>query len=292
MPHTFSLGNAAGTCRTVEGVAKLIRSAVDTVTLGSFTLTEKEGNPGTNYYRDARGTSINALGLPNKGLGPYHLTALQAFVGLCHGNQKQISVSITSLDLIAGETAQLASICIRAGLDHIEFDASCSNVWIGGKQKRILSFDLQALESKLDVLVRLRRMSVKPFGIRLKLSPYSDPVLLKEVASLIFQCGGPHITLVLSNTFPNALKFIDSDLPDFRYAIPFGKHYGGLGGDAIRAIALGQVAQFRDALPDNEILCVGGISGGRHIAESLRVGADGVQVGTAYYDCEDPRIFS
>lgn len=278
---TIELGNAAGTCKTLEDVRRLARSAVDVITLGSITVEYREGNPGTNHYQDEVGTSINSLGLPNLGSQQYYCNHLSAMREFAEKEGKQLSVSLAILQ--ESDLEALTRLLSQNLIKIIELNAGCPNVWSGSKQKRILSFDPIALDTTIGLLVRLA-----PFAkeIRVKLSPYSDPGLLAEVASML-QCHP--VTLVTSNTFANAFMFQDSS---FVPAIPFGKHLGGMAGMGMKPIVLGQVVQFRELLPQHKIIAVGEVNSGRDMFEYERVGANGVQIGTAYYFSENPRIFS
>ena len=57
-------------------------------------------------------------------------------------------------------------------------------------------------------------------------------------------------------------------------------------------MARGQVRQFREALPDEiKVIGVGGISSCRDVRDFERAGASGVQVGTAFFENEDARVF-
>lgn len=276
----IELGNAAGTCKTIADVEKLARSAVNVITLGSITVEPREGNLGTNHYQDEAGTSINSLGLPNPGT-QYYYDHLSTMRELAEEEGKQLSVSLAVLQ--ESDLEVLTKLLSQSLIKIIELNTGCPNVWSGNKQKRILSFDPIALDTTIGLLVRLA-----PFAeeIRVKLSPYSDPGLLAEVASILRQHP---ITLVTSNTFANAFMFQDSS---FIPAIPFGKHLGGMAGMGMKPIVLGQVVQFRELLPQHRIIAVGEVNSGRDMFECERVGANGVQIGTAYYFSENPRIFS
>ena len=75
------LMNAAGWIKTPEAVQEMARSAVTDITIGSFTIEPREGNPGNNFWYDpASGTSLNSMGLPNQGL-PYLEQHLPAYNG-------------------------------------------------------------------------------------------------------------------------------------------------------------------------------------------------------------------
>lgn len=275
---TMKLGNAAGTCKTMRDFSRLSQSATDIITVGSITVERREGNPGTNHYQDSLGTSINSLGLPNK---DYYDRYLSEMVMIATGQEKKLSVSMA---ILAEPDLQiLSALCAHHKVPIRELNAGCPNVWHGGKQKRILSFDPEALNRTMSVFVALNQDAEE---LRVKLSPYSDPVLLAEIASVLAQ---HRITLVTSNTFPNAFMFMDDS---FVPAIPFGKHLGGCAGIGMKPLVLGQIIQFRELLPQHRIVAAGGISTGRDLCEYERAGANEGQVGTAYYFSENPRLFS
>jgi dihydroorotate dehydrogenase len=69
----ISLGNAAGTIKTLEQVMEACRSAMTNITVGSITLEQRHGNQGdTYYYHPQEQWSLNALGLPNPGRRQQH----------------------------------------------------------------------------------------------------------------------------------------------------------------------------------------------------------------------------
>lgn len=283
MSDTILIGNAAGTCKTLEHVSRLARSAVDIITVGSITVKPRPGHPGDNHYRDEHGRSINSLGLPNPGL-EYYRKHLPEMIEMTGSADKRLSVSIAPID--EGDFEVLAGSCLAAGVPIIEINGGCPNVWKEGVQKRISSFDPKGLRRSLDTLVSMGWNSMTGPEVRFKLSPYSDPVLLGEVADTL-RCY--KVTLVASNTFPNAWMFREKNA---RPAIEFGKHLGGYAGSGMKGIALGQVAQFRELLPEHRIVGVGSIETGVDMWHFQLVGADEVQIGSAYYFTEDLHIYS
>lgn len=275
------LGNAAGWCKTLAHVEKLARSAVSIITVGSITAQSRDGNPGNPYHQNEQGDSINSLGMPNHGL-PYLKAELRQMVEMARAHGKRLAVSIACIN--EGDLEALVVACTEAAVDVIELNAGCPNVWDGGEQKRILSFDPDGVERSLGLLHTLvgRNSMIE---LRIKLSPYSDPGLLREVASVLRRY--PFITVVTCNTFPNAYMFTGEG----RVAISCNKGLGGLGGRAMKPIALGQVAQFREALAGHHIIGAGGIATGRDMQEFIKVGANEAQVGSAFWFTEDLRIF-
>ena len=122
--------------------------------------------------------------------------------------------------------------------------------------------------------------------LSVKLSPIPDPVLLKKIAVLINE-SEIICAVTTSNTLPNVFAYAD----DGRPAIQSVTELGGMGGSALKPIALGQVKQLRELLRDGiDIIGVGGIKTGKDVLDYLNAGASAVQIGTACFD-RGPQIF-
>ncbi len=283
--------NAAGTCKSVEDVDAFARSAVAAIVVGSITRQPRTGNAG-NVYWPGRIYSINTLGLPNRGLD-YYGVHLPRMVDQAHEAGKPLIVSVAGFDV--GEYAEIAEVVAGTGVDLIELNLACPNVWDGGAQKRIACFDPDQTAAVCtavgDALLAraagdpARRV---PYGV--KISPFSDPAALAELAAALAEPagrpGGPRFVTAV-NTFPNALV-IDADnrpVVDVELA--------GMSGPALKPVGLGQVRQLRRLLPDIvDVVGAGGVGEGRDVAEYLRAGAVAVQAATAFWNRgEDPSVF-
>jgi len=288
LPQNFSIGNAAGVCKSLDLVDQMARSGLTEITLGSITVKQRSVNsPGTVHFQTESGASINALGMPNLGATTY-ADLLQQMVKIAHASGKLLAVSIAPLQ--TDDLQILLSLCVKARVDIIELNAGCPNVWDEGQQKRILSFDLKYLSHSLQTMLERKSVGGWSGELRVKLSPYSDPGLLAEVAKMIGSMGSKkyRITVVTCNTFPNALMFDDTKEISQK-ALTFGEGYGGYSGQGYLPIALGQVQQFRKHLSDqHRIIGVGGISSGRDVIEHVLTGANGVQIGAALYYANNP----
>ena len=198
------IGNAAGTCKTIGQFEKLIASAADIINIGPITLHPREYNPGSNEYQNHFGGSINSHGLPSEGKD-YYTKHLPEFLRMAEDAGKLLSVSLPPID--KDETSGqddieiVTAMCLDAGVGIIEMNAGCGNVWKGSKQKRILSFQPEALEHMIDKILDIIHRAAVYVELRVKLSPYSDPVLLAEIASML---STRNVTIVTSNTFANA----------------------------------------------------------------------------------------
>lgn len=263
--------NAAGPrSKELADLRKLLATSVPVIQVGSVSVHASEGNTYKRYFEDATtGTTLNSFGLPNRGLA-YYEKELPAFIQKAHRLRKKVRVNIVGSR--PKEYGVLARTFARIGVDEIEINAGCPNVWKGGKQKRIPAFDLQLLEAIVD------EATAAGGKVRydVKLSPYSDPELLRQVARLLGRKR--RLTgVVLCNTFPNA------------YAAKAG--LAGLGGGAFHHIVLGQVYQFRDLLPRRmKVVGLGGARNSETVRNFLKAGADEVQVGS-YYHSRGPSVF-
>ncbi len=288
LPESFTVSNAAGWIKSPKGSFEdLVRSSVTHVTAGSYTLEKRDGNPEPRYWSNDTGAgtaSINSLGLPNPGiLASDTIRELQHMDAACKAHGKKLRISIAGFS--NDDFVKLYHTCSTfVPQADIEFNFGCPNVIAAGEHKRIFAFDIalmeQALLSCANAGIRIRKNSIK-------VSPYSDPMQLRDIAALCNEHKAHVGSVVTCNTFPNAIAF-DND----KRAI-FGKGYGGLAGTPLKHIMLGQVAQFREYLdPSIGIIAVGGIHTGQDIKDALMAGADGIQIGTAYFDTDDPHIFT
>jgi dihydroorotate dehydrogenase (fumarate) len=267
--------NAAGTAKSQDDVARLARSPVAAVTLGSITKEPRAGNAG-EVYASRAGYAVNALGMPNRGAGFYR-EALPEMVQTAHAAGKPLIVSVAGFS--TEEYGELASVAADGGADLVELNLGCPNVWDDGEQKRIMSFDPELVAEAL----RAASGAGAPVGV--KLSPLSDPVLLAEVAAAAAEAGARFV--VSCNTFPNGLAL----RTDGRPAVDVG--FGGVSGGAMKPIALGQISQLRALLPEAvDLVGCGGVRAGDDVRDLLAVGAVAVGLATAFWDAgEDPGVF-
>jgi dihydroorotate dehydrogenase (fumarate) len=236
-------------------------------------LGSRKGNTGRTYWH-GKNFALNSKGLPNEGLGCYeaHIPRMQR---IAHAAGKKLIVNVAGFT--PEEYAELTVRCYEAGADLVEQNYGCPNHWHGSEQQRIFSFDPESLAESL----RLTTLGIgKERKVLTKLSPYSDPVLLAEVATCLAQfpvVGG----VVSVNTFPNAFSFAR----DGSASITYGKGLAGMSGPALKPISLGQVMQLREKLPDTvQIVGVGGITTPDDAMDYIRAGADAIQIGTAWLE--------
>ncbi len=274
------LMNAAGTCKHIKEVERLARSAVAAIMVGSFTLKSREENSGTTYWSGPI-SSLNSLGLPNNG-AQYYRKHLPVMVAIAHEAKKPLFASAAGF--FPEEYTELAAIAFAAGVDGVELNLGCPNVWQDDEQKRIACFDPLLVA---EILKCVEERVGKDARIFVKISPFSDPIALAEVACAISEWDVVKAVTAV-NTFPNAFAFSANGKPQITPA----NGLAGLAGPALKPIGLGQVRQLRALLPERiQVIGVGGISTGGDIQEYLDAGATAVQVATAFVNRHE-QVFS
>lgn len=281
-------GNAGGTCKTLEDVEKLARSAVTHIEVGSITVLRRGGNEGDIHYIDSKGTSANALGMPNRGL-EYYRRVLPEMIAIAKAAGKELIVNIASIN--PGDTEALCQLCLEMGVRFITFNGGCPNAWAKGVQKKIVSFDPEALAREVATIFSV--IGNSGIQIYVKLSPYgSDEYSIRAEAASVLE---PYkVGIIACNTLPNT-RMLRED--NGKPAISFRSgdqeiNVGGMAGTKLKPYALAELSALHLLLPNHPIISVGAISTGEDVIERLHRGAIGVQIGTHYYFSENPRIFS
>jgi dihydroorotate dehydrogenase (fumarate) len=270
--------NGAGSCKDWKHIEQLIASASAAIVLGSVTKEARDGNTGEVYYgRLGQSFAINSLGMPNRGIN-YYDEHLPEMYDRCADNNKVLIVSVAGFTPV--EYAEITKRSWQAGVEVIELNLGCPNVWSGGEQKPIASFQSALIK---DILDRVEEDLGSLDSVLVKLSPYSDPALLEAVAEVLADRGLGGV--VTSNTFPNATAFNEKGKP------AIDNELGGLSGSPMLKIGQGQVKQFRKLLPEIDIIGVGGINSGQDVVDYLKAGATAVQITTAFVN-EGPNVFS
>lgn len=276
----FPVGNAAGWCKSVEEVERLSRSAAEVIVVGSITMGERQGNPGNTWNNEC----LNSLGLPNPGIEKIVAMAPK-MIEIAHKAHKKIILSIAGFSV-----HDYIDLSARAkGFDGIEINVGCPNVADEGIRKPIFSFDLRNLTNVVDGV--LSCASENQF-VTVKVSPMSNPMQILETADTLVEAQIDGV--VTQNAFPNALLYNGDGTPQIQ--TPDGTGWAGLSGSAVKAMALGQVNQWRKALnslgaKNIPVWGVGGVESARDVRDMLRAGASVVQVGTAYFR-NGPKVFS
>ena len=250
----------AGVCKTPQTTREWL--TVAPVVSGSYTPERRDGNKGDRlFYPDTEeqlqtvGFGLNSFGMPNMGFA----AAARELAG--HNGEQPLAVSLagfSTADYVNG----VEKFAVVEDVVAIELNFGCPNTEHG----KIMSFD----PNSLDTLFRsLGKFIGRPIWV--KFSPYSDPGMLKEVASIVNSAVSIVKAVVTCNTFPSAYAG--------RKAISPMGGLAGLSGPALKPIAIGQVIQFRQHLvPEIDVIGIGGVTVGNDVVDFLDAGAQAVQM--------------
>ncbi len=286
--------NGAGIIKTMEDFEKLIDiPEIGVLNVGSITKDKREGNPGDTFY-DGNGFTLNTLGLPNRGLR-YYEEHLPRMVEKAHDKGKLLMLSIVGFD--EGDLALLADMADNAGVDLIEINGGCPNIWspdrFGAiKQKPILSFTGEGLMYAFNEATKTLRKA----KVGIKLSPFTDPVNLEKTINGLMLLGKrtdtqtPLSFITSTNTIPNCSFTKENE----EQVITPNNGFAGMGGGNLFPFSYGNVRQICNQLmkgKDIEVFACGGITNGVRAHAMMKAGATGVQIMSAYYRTGDRSVF-
>lgn len=268
LPLDPPLMNGGGCCKTVDHVRLLSRSLAGAIVVGSFTKEERSGNPG-NVWWVGNDAALNSLGMPNGG-SQYLKNNLKEMVDIANDAGKALVVNVAGF--APEEYALLTALALEEGADAVEINLGCPNVVkTDGSRKPIASFNLEVME-EIVTLVEQEVGGTSPIWV--KVSPYSDPELLKGAATVLLRHQVVK-TITAINTFPSAYGLDSKGKP----VITVG--FAGLSGRVLKYVGLGQIKQWHDLLQGKiGLIAVGGISTGQDIDDYQTLGADGFQITT------------
>lgn len=278
-PDNPLLISAAGLCKSfdIDRILQLMGPS-DGVVLGSFTWEQRNGNDGVCENFDNSLFGLNSWGMPNGGRTS-RPTGGDEPPELYQRYQQSLILSVAGFnpleyDQLVRDMGHLAGV--------IELNFGCPNVRDDGAQHKIISFDPESIHQVLDLIGAFDPKQ----KIWVKLSPYSDPGLLKEVAAVIAAArrhNGAEVVeaVVTCNTFPNGVGYTSDRRPALK--TNQAGRYGGISGHAMKPFSLSNAAQFVEQFASTEVSVIrcGGIDSGEDIWQSYDVGCEGVQIHTA-----------
>lgn len=255
---------ACNIARTQEDVDAMCKTRAGAVLIGSITPLARDGNPEPRWYA-GEGFALNSFGMPNGGIEFYE-KELPEMAKKIHDSGKIVFLNIAGFN--KQDYVDLAKMANSTGVDILEMNFGCPNVLVNGEHKPIVSFDPEAMK---EVISAVKEVCNLPLAI--KLSPYSNPGDLKAAADVLIEAKVTAV--VTSNTFPNGFYSSATGEP------VLATELAGVSGQAMKAIALGQVRQFRNLLPpETKVIGVGGIETKEDVELYRKAGADMVQVAT------------
>ena len=229
------------------------------IVVKSVTLEPREGLP-TPRMAETPSGMLNAIGLQNPGIDGWLANDLPWLQG--KGARVVASIAGSSVDEFRQVARRLRH---RASIVAVEVNLSCPNV-----DHRGLVFACSPIASA-EVITAVKREVDVPVIAKLT----SDVTDVVEVARAVMDAGAHGLTLI--NTVLGMHIDPESGRPGLYNT------YGGLSGPAIRPIAVRNVHQVHQALPDVPILGCGGVRDVGDVVQFLRAGASAVSVGTATF---------
>jgi dihydroorotate dehydrogenase (fumarate) len=238
--------NASGPwALTQEQMQQIANSNSSAIVSKTCTYSISQKNPQNKTTLIGDGNSINCDRLVNFGFFYYV--------------QQQFSKPYILSFQPGSELAEMLTISDASpNVTMIELNLACPNLDVP------FCYDMQQVEAILEITFQQKRK--KPIGV--KLAPFLNSHQLKNVIQQI--TSYPISFIVSCNTIPNC----------------FGDElFGGLGGKALKYVALGQVLQIVNILNNIQkaevaVIGVGGIFSGQDVFDMLQCGAKAVQVGT------------
>jgi dihydroorotate dehydrogenase (NAD+) catalytic subunit len=200
---------------------------------------------------------INAMGLPNPGIGDYAEEITYSKTVL------QVPLIVSVFGYAAEEYVKVAKKAIEAGADAVELNVSCPHV-------RFTGSEIGQNQKLLAEVVSQVKAEVKKTVI-VKLSPNVTDIV--DLAKVAVKAGADALTAV------NTLRAIAIDVETQTPVL--SNIRGGLSGPAIKPVALRCVYDIFEALPETPIIGCGGVTDWRDAVEFFLAGASAVQVGTA-----------
>lgn len=260
-------------CTSIDELDQLMVSSSGAVISKSNTVSYRDGNEKPRLYLGDN-ISINSMGVPNLGYETYteygnRLNSdkpyMQSIIPFSIDDLKQIISSINN------------NISAKRG---IEVNLSCPNII----NKRIVGYDYEIFNKYLSVLDDINTDNLV---LGIKLPPYYELWEFDRVSNIIK--NHPKIRFITCiNSLVNGL-IVDFDTETTAIRPKGG--FGGIGGSAVKPIALSNVNNFYKRLGDIvDIVGCGGVINGKDIFEHILCGASAVQVGTKLM-IEGPKLF-
>jgi dihydroorotate dehydrogenase len=269
---------AAGGNKFAENLADFAHLGFGSVTVGSATRHEREGNPFKQRIRLLpKDRSIqNNMGLNNPGVDTL-AKSIDHQLGRCKKNNMCVGLSVAQSPGLVDSTERLDDLLgtfrkAYNAAEYVEINLSSHN----SGQSRTDS-EVHFVEDLLKGIMNIRRSLPVRKAVYAKLSPDLNPKQYKYILDLVQNQGLNGV--VLFNTFPGErgrfLKLNGGD--ESLKAVDREGGLGGLSGRALYANTYHGVKYVKDNYPDLSVIAVGGIDHGAKVWDLLKAGADAVQ---------------
>jgi dihydroorotate dehydrogenase (NAD+) catalytic subunit len=260
-PTILASGILGYSAATLESIVEGGAGAVVTKSVG---LKPREGYANPTVVQASCGL-INAMGLPNPGIGEFVHEIRQA------KDAFDVPLIVSVYGYSAGDYAVVARKAVGAGADALELNVSCPHVKETGSE---IGQNAQILT---EVVKKVKASVSKPVFV--KLSP--NVTNIADIAAAATKAGGDALTVI--NTVKAMAIDAETNMP------VLANRVGGLSGAAIKPLALRCVYDIYERV-DVPIIGCGGVTGWRDAVEFLSAGASAVQIGTAV-TLKGPSVF-
>ena len=249
----IKITNASGIySSSISSLKDWIDAGVDGVVLKTTTFDSRKGYDYPNCAVDGNNL-VQAMGLPNPG---YKETTKIA------GQIKEERPEVFVIgSLASGDSNELLKMLffMESSVDAVELNISCPHV---GNLGSSVGYDFDVLENLCDTA---KENFDKPFGLKLPYYPNDD--FLDDFLDVTY-----HVDFYTCMNSVGKSMMVGED---------FGvsNKLGGLSGPCMKPLSVGQVYRIKK-IKDKFIFGCGGIVDRKDVAEYLKVGANGIQLGS------------
>jgi dihydroorotate dehydrogenase len=264
------LGLAAGFDKNGDYLDALGALGFSHIELGTVTPRPQPGNAKPRMFRvRSAGALVNRMGFNNKGVD--HL--LRRLTAARYAGVRGISIG-KNADTPLERAEQDYVLCLRkiyAQADYVAVNVSSPNT---ARLRELQARDgLERIVGALmEERVRLEATHGRHVPLLVKIAPNLDPDQVSALASVLRELG---VEGVIATNTSTDLSSLGADWP--------ADHRGGLSGAPLHALSLGVIRQLRSELgPGYPIIGVGGIVSAARALETLRAGANLIQIYTGF----------
>ena len=269
------IGIAAGMIKIPEHVPLKLLDMVSHVTLGSYTLNPRPGNPEpNNWIHPSQNWMINAIGLKNQGVEQFIERDFERFTEIFFGKNAEFRVSLAPTG--AGELKKIVDVINghkdSALIDELEINAACPNHKKGDAIEPVLAYDMGAVEALLEEAADYTGAKA------LKIAPCTDR---EKLGTLVELCEAYDIQTIVSANTKKHTAMIDGNQV-------LSVESGGLSGTPLISDTMHQVKALSNIIAERKsnlrIFACGGVMTA-HEAEVLfkQKGAAEVQIASLFW---------
>lgn len=242
---------------SVEKLLEIANSSAGFITTKTATFLPRAGNPGPRFYI-LNNITINSVGIANVG----YKNMAKKIQEVKKQTNKPIFASMSGF---TPEESQEIAKTLSKVADVLEVNLSCPNIL--GKGQIIYDFEMST-----RILDAVKKNTDKKVAV--KVAAFLDPTAQEKFCEIIKKTGIDIIVAI--NTLGNAM-YIDSD----RKKIMLKPKWGGLGGEPIKMIGLGNVRRYYEYLKGSiPIIGCGGIANGKDAFTYALAGASAFATGS------------